>query len=245
MKILLPNQNFSQDMNFKITSETTDYEIKRAFSPDSYEHAKVDTNDFVYMDFSSINSGTPSLLIWNRDNTLVTNPILVSDIDDNFNTPTTLNISVSYGDGYLRLFEYSNNPGELFLRLYLQNTITEEIRAIVYGRIYNLPDGRLEDRSQSFKYFKSKVTVGLSGIINYSGLQTSLRKKNKIKFEFLDLNDKDILETIFLASKGFLPVWFIEDETDPDTWIQVIMNTFNIKEPFAGYFTVEISMEEL
>ena len=244
MKILLPNQNYSSGMNFSVQNEVVDYEIERAFSPDTDEYAKITSGSYTYMDYTGTNSGTPALLMLSDSYNL--QPGLETDTSGAFSTPTVMNISASYGD-YLQLREYSNNPGENYFRVSLGSGSTEEIRAIVYGRTYDLPSGntRLEAQSESYKYFKSKTYVNLAGIVKYSGLQTHLRRKHKLRFEYLNSTDKDMLLSIFLASKGSLPVWFIDDEADESTWRFVILKEMIIKEPHAGYFSVEISMEEL
>lgn len=242
MKILLPNQNYAENMTFSVENEVTNYEIKRAFSYDMDEYAKITPGSYVFMDFTSTNSGTPGLLLLAE--TYNAAPILVTDDNAGFASATTLNISASYGDT-LQLREYANNPGERYFRLDLNSVSTEEIKNIIYGRVYNLPEGRLEDNEMVSSYYKSKVFSTLDGTVKYSGVLTHIRNKTSINFEYLNSTDKDMLLNIYLYSKGTLPVWFIEDSSDESTWMQVMMKTINIREPFAGYFKVSISMEEL
>jgi hypothetical protein len=241
MFILIPHQNFSGDINFSVESEVSNYELKRAYSSDIKEYAKIPAASKISFDFSAINSGTQALLIWSKNYSGT--PAMQSSSSYDFSVINTLNIASAYGTNK-KLVVYSNQ-GSLFYRI---NPIGVDVdlKQMSFGRLYNLPNSaRLENRTHSYKYELSEIYFNLLGEKRYSGFENQgMRRSHNLDFEYLSETDKNTLIDIFTLGRGCLPVWYIDDPNDATSWMLVKLKELNYSEPYAGYFNVSISMEE-
>ena len=255
-------------LSLSMSGQDTGYEVYKAFTSDDREYLKV-TSSNIIMTSPYTASGTQGVVMISEDFFTSTSNLLYLYKDDNigFSSPTVKLMSAIYGDGtsggggtYIyaggspitgRTKTFAEYIGTETSYQYFRFTIgpaplDQEIIHLCHGIVYDLPDGyRVQDQNFNYKYSNSIVRTNLVGNIYWDGFQNnSIKKSHALMFEYLNSTQKDMLLNIFQLGKGGLPVWFIDDETDNDTWMFVGMTTMTVSEPYVEYFNVTINLVE-
>lgn len=269
MKILVPIYYYDagysdtvSGLTLTMSDELTGYESYKAFTTDDREYMKYTGN--LYMSNAFTTSGIQGLVVvsdeWSEDDT---DRIYLESSDTLAGTYTAKTISAVYGDstsGTSYFYPTTSTTGKTksfaqystadtsykYYRIRCQHTSSQRFQNITHGYVYDLPDGyRIEDQNFNYTYKNSIVKTNLVGNIYWDGLQNnSIKKSHALTFEYLTSTQKETLLDIFKLGRGGLPVWFIEDETDNNTWMYAGMKTMTVSEPYVDYYKVTINLVE-
>lgn len=239
--ILIPEQNYCGGINFYSDIETAGYELNKSYSTDTKEFSKLSGISNLYFNFPSVAAdGTQALLFWsyNYNGSI----ILETSSDPDFETISPMIIQSSYGI-FKRLIVYSNQ-GSLYYRIKPTGADIDLIK-VNFGRLIQIPENfRVRFQSKNLKYENSTVYNNLLGQIRYDGFENNgIQASYKLEFNYLDEQDRDLLVEIFKLGKGCLPLWFIEDVQDEESWALVEFKELQYEEPAPGYFNISISVE--
>lgn len=243
-KILIPMNYYSNaNLTLSQTGEIAGYEIRKSASSDNSEYAKISPGSLAYYSYQSVN-------MLEEMGVMVKSDTLLADIElessgDAIAYNHVLNLA-TYGSQGLSLYRYVQNTGERFYRISHNSEGTENFQNITLGTLIDMPDGFLkQDKQYDYNYNGSSVSSNLTGKIRYDGWENGgTRRNTQIVYEYLSPEEKDKLIEVFKLGKGVMPVWFIEDETDSNTWMMISMTSMFIAEPSADYFNVSINVEE-
>ncbi|BDQ01951.1 MAG: hypothetical protein KatS3mg036_0505 [Ignavibacterium sp.] len=240
--ILVPHQNFCAQINFSCDEQLSQYELRKAFSTDTKEYALIPSTSRIYFSYPQINPGTQALVLWTENYTAT--PVVQSSTEEDFETIINMNAGGIYGLNK-KLIIYSNQ-GSNYYRIN-PTGVDLRLKNLSFGRLYSLPsDFRLEIQSTTHKYELSKVYFNLLGQTKYDGFANQgLRKSYTLEFNFITEAEKQNLIQVFTLGKGCLPMWLIEDLNNSESWIFGIFRGLTYMEPYAGYFNVSISIQEL
>lgn len=254
MKILIPYHYYSTNINIALTGETTGYEIRKALSPDLREYSKVSASANTDFNYSSVTNSYKSglLLVSDTFNVLTDSFNIYKSLSADYSSATGLSYENYYGstgtDKFLKIFPAESTTDYKYFRIDITGTTSaHNVNHICHGYVFELPETfRNVDQSFDYRYPLSEVSVNLKGKIYFDGWQTNgLKQDHTLQFEWLNSTEKNKLIDMFQLGKGGLPVWFIEDETDVNTWKLVAMKTLTISEPYTQYFKVEITLREI
>lgn len=252
-------------LSLSMSGESDGYEVYKGFSTDDREYLKY--TGYVVMTNPYVSSGTQGAVVVSNHLLSSTSNKLYLQKDDNsgFTSPTTKIISAVYGDGvadgtgsYLyaggspitgttkSLIIYSGDTEYQYYRFWVDPTNNQRLQILTHGIVYDTPDNyRIEEKTFNYKYHNSMVYDNLLGNVYYDGLQNNgIKKTHELNFEYVNNTDKGQLLSIFQLGKGGLPVWFLDDLTDNETWMYCGINSMKISEPYAGYFTINLNLME-
>jgi len=255
-------------LNLTMTSEELGFEAYKAFTTDDREYMKF-ASTHLEMENPYINSGTQGGILISSDFFTDTSNLLYLYKDDNsgFSSPDVKYIQTLYGDGdtggggqyiyagaspitgttkTLAIYNGTEVSYQYFRFTVAPAPLDQEVTTLTHGIVYDMPDTyRIEDYSTGYEYRKSRVYTNLLGTIYWDGLQNNLVKRTHVlEFQYLNEAQKDELIAIFELGKGILPVWFIDDTSDNDTWMYCAMKTASVTEEVVDYYTVILNLEE-
>jgi len=254
------------DLSLSMSGELIGYEAYKAFTTDDREYLKV-TNSNIDMTSPYTCSGlVQGVVMVSEDFFTSTSNALYLYKDDNqgFSSPTVKNISTIYGDGtsggsYIyaggtsitgrtkTFATYTADTSYQYYRFTIgPSPLNQKINLLCHGGVYTIPSGyRIQDYETKFTNRGSVVKTNLLGNVFWDGLQNnSLKREHQLVLEYMTGEQKDELVSIFTLGRGILPVWFIDDENDNDTWMYAAMTSMSVTETAVEYYNVTIDLRE-
>lgn len=120
------------------------------------------------------------------------------------------------------------------------------IQELIYGVLYTLPTNEVYDRTTGYTYGAPTIQYTELGKPITNGFHsTKIKRKLALKFDYLTSDEVGGLRDIFLAGRGGLPMLYIQDDDDTDTWIYCTIPNMTIEEPIPCYFDVTFTLEEI
>ena len=119
------------------------------------------------------------------------------------------------------------------------------IQQLVYGVLYTLPENEIFERVTNYSYQGTIDYTELGKPILDSLHSPGVKRSFNLQFDYLDEDEMNGLRDVFVAGKGGLPMLYIGDLDDTDTWIYCTISTMAIEEPQPCYFTVSLNLEEI
>ena len=178
--------------------------------------------------------------------------------------------STFYGDGTIHASGVATYPGTGGNRLYSKQTImvfppdaindtfrfstyvvgnahpNSFIQELIYGVLYTLPSNEVLDRTTGFSYTTPTVQYTELGKVITNGFHsTKIKRKLALKFDYLTSDEVNGIRDIFLAGRGGLPILYIQNEDDTDSWVYCTLPNMTIEEPIPCYYEVTLSLEEI
>jgi len=269
MKILVPAHYYDtgyagvvSGLTLSMAGELDGYEAFKAFTTDDKEYLKYTAP--IYMSNPYTQNLTQGLVIisdsWMEDDT---ERVYLENSSTLGGTYTAKNISAVYGDGtnggtYIypenaitgvtKCFAIysSTDTAYRYYRVRLTAAESQRFQIITHGYVYDVPDGyRLMPLDTSYTYRNSVVRANLVGIIYLDGLENNkIKRQHTLQLDYMNSTQKTMLLDIFKLGKGGLPMWFIDDENDKNTWIFAKMVSMTVVEDYVEYYKITINMEE-
>jgi hypothetical protein len=249
-------------LNSSMAGELTGYEIYKGFSSDTKEYLKVTGN--IDITYPYVNGGVQAVAVIS-DNLLssTTNKLyLYKAALPDYSNAIIKTPAIKYGDGitsdtyFSTLFPvdrqtksiavYSNDTAYNYYRISITPASQQKIQMLMHGVLNTLPDGyRLSERDYSYKYNYSSVKINLVGNVYYDGLQNNgVKRTHTLSYEYLSEVDMLNLLDYFKLGKGGLPMYFVDDENNPDSWMLCGITSMNVTEKYAGYFNATLNIFE-
>ena len=231
--VLIPTFYYDGFFSISMAGELAGYEAKKTFSPDIIEYTKSTAPIKItetYLDTSSIammyigGTGFISLGEYNGSSYITKTPTGI------YGTTKKLYL---YYRSYNPMHQVSTTNGTI-------------VNHIMYGKWIVLPDSKFRiERNFAYSYQGSEVNINLNGGITFDGIANNgVKRQGTLSFEYLTPAEKDLIVDIYNKGRGCLPLWFIDDIYDENSWILCSWKTLKLTEPFAAYFNIDISLVE-
>ena len=217
--ILIP-MSYYGSLTTAMTGQHQGFEIQKMLSSDLREYCKF-TSD-LYLTYSLENQSTyRALLKIGAGN--------ISSFYDFTGGSYTLRTPLAtFGSGNMTIKEYQTVGS--YYQHKISAPINSEFNHLCYGILQPLPDSKLRiERDYNFTLPGSSVDINLNGKISYSGFQNNgIKRAGTLTFEYMSSSEKDTLLNIYKLGKGCLPLWWIEDTSNTDTWMQLSLRTMKL-----------------
>jgi len=144
------------------------------------------------------------------------------------------------------LAEYPSQSSYYNYSISCSSASDDSIQGLMHGLLYSLPDNnQSEVQSYTLQYPKSRVYNNLIGGVKFDGLSTpGYKRQVTAKWNEVSSTQRDTMVTIFTLGKGGLPVLFVNDVTDANSFYVVGMKSLTVTEPYVEAFNVSLLMEE-
>lgn len=259
--ILIESTYNNLSISMSVASSST-YEPRKAFTSDLGEYGKI--KDLIILTYPYTSVGTQGLLI--KSDTVLNdtgkqivlmNSLTLNRGDYTSITPTSVygNASIS-GDSLINnnnptdvlvLGEYPNDSTWRYYAVYLSGSSDyENIHSMTHGILYDIGSGhRLEEQSFDYDFPQFNIRYSLLGKTRWNGWKnTKNQRSHNLQLRGISKEMKDVILNIFTLGKGGLPIWFIDDESDSNTWMYVYIPTMNLTEPNDRMYNITLQLME-
>jgi len=126
-----------------------------------------------------------------------------------------------------------------------ENDPLENFEIIFHGLLVPLPSRLLQEYGESRKFFGVDQFFSLIGRPKWTGYATSgPRRSLPFRWAHISDDDADLLRLIMDALRGGLPVWYMQDLDDNETWMMCrVAESLGIEETGAGSYNASWLLE--